>query len=119
MTPTAKGGMFLVSGLLYAVTTQLWGFLIDRYGHAHLFVIAGYVFAGANFLLCGPMYPIAMKPTLTLVIIAQAMYGISSGPMLVGSFIQGLGETVKSGFPDDVTTSAAMSSVYQSACSLG
>lgn len=119
MTPTAKGGMFLVSGLLYAVTTQLWGLLIERYGHAHLFVIAGYMFAGICFILCGPMYPIPVKPTLTLVIIAQAMYGISSGPQLVGSFTEGLAETVRSGHPDDVSTSAAMSSIYQSACSLG
>lgn len=119
MTPTSVGGMFLVSGVLYALTTQLWGILIERFGHAHLFVIAGYVFACLCLLLCGPMYPIPLKPSIAMVIVGQAMYGISSGPQLVGSFTEGLAETVRSGFPDDVTTSAAMSSVYQSACSLG
>lgn len=119
MTPTSVGGMFLVSGLLYALTTQLWGLVIDRFGYAHFFVICGYVFAALCFLLCGPMYPIPMKPSLALVIVAQAMYGVSTGPQLVGSFTEGLAETVRSGYPDDVATTASMSAIYQSACSLG
>lgn len=111
--------MFLVSGVTYALTTQLWGMAIDRFGRAHLFVIVGYVFGCICFILCGPMYPIPMKPTLALVIVAQMMYGLSTGPQLVGSFTEGLAETVRAGFPDDVSTSASMSSIYQSACALG
>lgn len=111
--------MFLVSGVTYALTTQLWGLAIDKFGHAHMFVIFGYVCATVCFLFCGPMYPIPMKPTLALVIVAQLMYGLSTGPQLVGSFTEGLSETVRAGFPDDVSTSASMSSIYQSACALG
>ena len=119
MSPTAVGGMFLVSGIAYAVTTQMWGIIIDRYGHPHLFVIIGYLCAVVCFVLCGPMYPIPLKPTLAMVIVAQVLYGLSTGPQLVGSFSQAMAETVSSGFPDDVSTSAAMSSLYQSACALG
>ena len=111
--------MFLVSGVVYAVTTQLWGLLIEKRGHPHLFAICGYVFSTVCFVLCGPVYPIPLSPNLTMVIIAQVMYGLSSGPQLVASFTEGLAETIKSGYPDDVMTSASMSSLYQSACSLG
>lgn len=119
LTPTAVGGMFLVSGVVYAATTQGWGMLIQKYGRAHLFVGIGYALAALSFTLCGPAYPLPKTPTLGLVIVAQLLYGVSMGPQLVGSFTQALQVTIDSGLPDDISTSAAVSSLYQSSCALG
>jgi predicted MFS family arabinose efflux permease len=119
LSKTAVGGMFLVSGVVYAATTQGWGCLIQRFDNAHMFVIAGYILTAASFLLCGPMWPLPFNPSLPLVIVAQFLYGASMGPQLVGSFTQGLSETIAAGFPDDIATSAALSSLYQSSCALG
>jgi hypothetical protein len=65
------------------------------------------------------MWPLPFPPSMTLVIIAQLLYGASMGPQLVGSFTQGLSETIAAGYPDDISTSAALSSLYQSSCALG
>lgn len=121
LSPTVVGSLFLISGLVYAIATQLWGFLIGRYeDYAHSFVCVGYVLSAASLLLCGPMYPIPVSPSITLVIVAQVLYGISIGSQLVGSFTRGLAETTEAGFdPDDISTQAARSSLYQSSCALG
>lgn len=62
LTPTAVGGIFLVSGLIYAVCSQGWGILINRCSNAHPFVLVGYILSLGAFLLSGPMYPIPLEP---------------------------------------------------------
>lgn len=57
--------------------------------------------------------------SITLIVVSQALYGVSMGPLLVASFTEGLRNVVKAGYPDDISTSAAISSLYQAACSLG
>lgn len=41
------------------------------------------------------------------------------GGMLVGSFVQGLRETINNGFPDSISTYACISGIFSSAFSLG
>ena len=119
LSPSQIGLLFLVGGGIYAMSTQLWGFLIQKFDRAHVFVVVGFIFSSISLLLCGPAWPLPMKPSLMLVIIGQSFYGVSMGPQLVGSFTQGLSETLDAGYPDDLTTSATMSSLYQSTCALG
>ena len=109
----------MISGVVYATTTQGWGCLIEKFEHAHMFVLAGYVLTAASFVLCGPMWPLSFAPSLTLVIISQLLFEASIGPQLVGSFTQGLAETIAAGYSDDIATFAALSSLYQSSYALG
>lgn len=119
LTPSQIGLLFLVGGGIYAMSTQLWGFLIQKFNRAHVFVVFGFIFSSLSLLLCGPAWPLPVKPSLMFVIIGQSFYGVSMGPQLVGSFTEGLSETLEAGYPDDLTTSATMSSLYQSTCALG
>jgi predicted MFS family arabinose efflux permease len=120
--PSIVGLIFLVSGLIYAICSQGWGFIINKCTSSALpFSLIGYILSLAFFVLSGPMYPIPFEPSLTLIIIAQSLYGISMGGQLVGSFTEGLRQLKKlKGYDEnDISTSAAMSSLYQAACALG
>lgn len=121
LKPSQIGLLFLLGGGIYAISTQIWGFVMQKFDKNHLFVLFGFFFEVLALLILGPAWPLSLHipPSLLLIIIGQCFYGVSMGPQLVGSFTGGLSETLKAGYPDDLTTSATMSSLYQSVCALG
>lgn len=62
LSPTAVGLIFLVSGLIYSICSQVWGIIIKKYSNAHPFCLMGYFFSLGFFLLSGPMYPLPIEP---------------------------------------------------------
>lgn len=62
VSPSTVGLIFLVSGLIYSICSQVWGLIIYKYSNAHPFCFLGYVFSLIFFLLSGPMYPLPIEP---------------------------------------------------------
>lgn len=56
---------------------------------------------------------------LWMIIVGQFCLGAGMGGMLVGSFVQGLRETINNGFPDSISTYACISGIFSSAFSFG
>ncbi|RWS27907.1 MFS-type transporter SLC18B1-like protein [Leptotrombidium deliense] len=121
---TLSGGLFALfvlpqESVVYAIAGQLWGFVADKINNCHVACCIGCMLSAAAFIFCGPIYPLPLEPNIWLVIIAQALYGLGTGGQLVGSFTEGLKETVKSGFPENISTYAMVSALFSSGFSMG
>ncbi|RWS13124.1 MFS-type transporter-like protein [Dinothrombium tinctorium] len=119
LKPSVIGGIFLFSGLLYASGNQFWGYLADKINNCHWACIAGFILAAIAFALCGPAYGLPLEPNIWLVLLAQGSFGMATGGQLVGSFTEGLKETVKRGFPENISTYAMISALFSSGFSTG
>ncbi|XP_013785234.2 MFS-type transporter SLC18B1-like [Limulus polyphemus] len=119
LSPLFVGIVFMVMGLCYAITTPVWGVLVDRNNISKLVGVLGCVFIGVAFLFVGPVPFMPFDTKLWLVIISLLLHGIGLGGSLVAPFAGSLRDTVKRGFPDDLTTYGLVSSLFASSASLG
>ena len=108
--------VFLVGGVVYMISLQLSAFLIKRLASwTYTFVLIGLALAALMFLLSGPMYPFSFEPSIGLAVARQALFGLSTGPLLVATFGAGISEAADSGF----AVTLAMTSSYSALVSTG
>ncbi|XP_076326306.1 MFS-type transporter SLC18B1-like isoform X2 [Tachypleus tridentatus] len=119
LSPFFVGIVFMVMGLCYAITTPLWGVLVDRHNISKLVGVLGCLFIGVAFVFVGPLPFMPFDTKLWLVVISLVFNGIGLGGSLVAPFAGCLRDTVKRGFPDDLTTYGLVSSLFASSASLG
>lgn len=66
MKPSMIGAIFLVSGLIYAMCSQVWAIVINKCDSALPFSLIGYVLSLAFFVLSGPVYPLPLEPYVAI-----------------------------------------------------
>ncbi|XP_054157785.1 MFS-type transporter SLC18B1-like [Oppia nitens] len=119
LSSVTTGGIFVISGALYALFNQVWAYFADKMSNCHPLCLIGCTSSLIAFLIVGPMPFFPIESQLWLTILAQVFIGLGMGGQFVGSFIQGLRETFKSGFPDNVSTFAVVSGIFSSALAMG
>ncbi|XP_015787967.1 MFS-type transporter SLC18B1 [Tetranychus urticae] len=113
------GAIFLVVGLFYGVSTWLVGLVLPKIKDATFMSIIGLAFVIIAYLFIGPMYPIPIKPSVTLVVICQMFIGIGTSFCFVSTFTQGMREKDLTSLKDDPDVSGLMSSLFVSVFALG
>uniref|UniRef100_T1KKP1 Major facilitator superfamily (MFS) profile domain-containing protein n=1 Tax=Tetranychus urticae TaxID=32264 RepID=T1KKP1_TETUR len=86
------GAIFLIYGLFYGVSTWLVGLILPKIKDATIINIIGLVFVIIAYLFIGPMYPIPIKPSVTLVVICQMFFGTGFAIGYVATFTQAMRE---------------------------
>ncbi|CAG2172969.1 unnamed protein product [Oppiella nova] len=119
LSPTTMGGIFVISGALYAGFNQVWAYFAEKMSNCHPLCIIGCTSSLVAFSIVGPLPFFGGDSQLWLTILAQVFLGLGMGGQFVGSFVQGLRETLKSGYPDNVSTYAVVSGIYSSSFALG
>ncbi|XP_054157759.1 uncharacterized protein LOC128956102, partial [Oppia nitens] len=119
LSSVTTGGIFVISGALYALFNQVWAHFADKMPNCHPLCLIGLTSSLISFMIIGPMPFIPIESQLWLTILAQVFLGLGMGGQFVGSFIQGLRETFKSGFPDNVSTYAVISGIFSSSFAMG
>ena len=112
--------MFLLSGIFYVIAAQTSGWLIRYYEErVYPLILLGFLCAAITCILSGPMFPLPLHTSVPLDIVRQILFGIASGPVMVGTFSAGKREMAESGITITPSSSAAFSAIYQSAFSGG
>ncbi|CAG2117640.1 unnamed protein product, partial [Medioppia subpectinata] len=93
LSPTTKGGIFVISGALYAGFNQVWAYFAEKMYNCHPLCIIGCISSFIAFIIVGPMPFFPMDSQLWLAILGQVFLGLGMGGQFVGSFVQGLRET--------------------------
>ncbi|XP_015787715.2 MFS-type transporter SLC18B1-like [Tetranychus urticae] len=113
------GAIFLIYGLFYGVSTWLVGLILPKIKDATIINIIGLVFVIIAYLFIGPMYPIPIKPSVTLVVICQMFFGTGFAIGYVATFTQAMREKDLTSLKDDPDVSGLMSSLFVSVFALG
>lgn len=119
LTPFQIGLLFVVNGAVYGLTTPIWGGLCDKMDIAKILCAAGAFFGCISYLLLGPAPFFPFPATLWLCIVALVFHGLCIGGEIVCGFIDALRESIKNGFPDNLSTYGLVSSLYTSSFALG
>lgn len=61
-TPSQTGLVFLLNGLTYAVSTQLWGYIARKREQSFHLIIYGLVIATISMMIVGPSPGIPLAP---------------------------------------------------------
>ncbi|XP_054157779.1 MFS-type transporter SLC18B1-like [Oppia nitens] len=120
LSAVTTGGIFVISGVLYALSNHFWAYFADKMPtNCHPLCLIGCTSSLIAYIIVGPMPFFPIESQLWLTILAQVFIGLGMGGQFVGSFIQGLRETIKSGFPDNVSTYSVVSGLFSSALAMG
>jgi len=119
LTPFQIGLLFVVNGAVYGLTTPIWGGLCDKMDIAKILCALGGVFGCIAYLFIGPAPFFTFKIELWVIIVALVFHGLCIGGEIVCGFIDALRESIKNGFPDNLSTYGMVSSLYTSSFALG
>lgn len=119
LEPYLVGLVFVLNGTVYACTAWIWGKMADRTVHTKELCIIACLLFSASLLLVGPAPFIPLPTAIWSVMVALAMFGLGCGGTIVCSFVGSFRDTLKRGFPDDLSTYGLVSSVFTVAHSLG
>ncbi|XP_054158359.1 MFS-type transporter SLC18B1-like, partial [Oppia nitens] len=119
LSPITIGAIFIISGVLLALFNQVWAYFADKMPNCHPLCLIGCISSLISMIIIGPMPFFPIQSKLWLTILAQVFVGLGMGGQFVGSFVQGLRETLKSGFPDNVSTYAVVSGIFSSSFAMG
>ncbi|KFD54821.1 hypothetical protein M514_04255 [Trichuris suis] len=119
LAPEAIGLIFTISALTYAVTCPAVGAIIDRQPITLHIMSAGYVVSGLPILLLGPSPFIPLEKSYLLICVANAIYGVGLGMIVVTSFQFCLNSMLRSGYTNSFHTYSLVSGYYTSGISLG
>ncbi|XP_054166548.1 MFS-type transporter SLC18B1-like [Oppia nitens] len=119
LSPSLTGAIFIIMGLVYAVFSQVWAYIVEKVSNCHPICIIGCLLSMTAFIIAGPLPFFPIESQLWMPIVAQIFLGLGTGAQCVGSFTQGVRQTMKNGYPDNVSTFAVISSIYSSAIALG
>ena len=119
MSASRAGLLFFVGATASLISTQSSGQLMKRVSlHLPLLVLA-YVLSTAAMAITGPMFPIPVTESLSMVVARQILFGLSVGPPIVGAIVMGKREALAANLPDDMATSAAICSFYGTVYAFG
>ncbi|KAG8225476.1 hypothetical protein J437_LFUL004477 [Ladona fulva] len=121
LSPTAVGGVFVVSGGMYVISAPLIGRLCDkRMIPAVVAICVGHAMISISFFVIGPAPFLPNIPTiLWLSICGLAVHGFGVGLILVPGFVDGMTKAILGGLPEGVTTYAILSGLWASSFALG
>ncbi|XP_076326301.1 MFS-type transporter SLC18B1-like isoform X2 [Tachypleus tridentatus] len=119
LSPFILGTIFVVGGGFYAITAPGWGLLVDRSDITKLVGVSGCAIISVAFIFIGPVPFMPFDTKLWIVIVSLLLHGFGIGAVLVSAFVGALRDTIKRGFPDDLTTHGLVSSLFASSASLG
>ncbi|KAF8790394.1 MFS-type transporter SLC18B1 like protein [Argiope bruennichi] len=119
LTPTVIGGIFLISGVVDAVSAPIWGIVSERVPNAQALTFVGGLCFIICFLIVGPVPFLDFQTSLTWVIVAQVLLGFGMAGQIISSLTHGMKHTVQRGFPDEVGTYGLISGLLFSSACLG
>ncbi len=94
MEPSIIALIFVLYGLTYAISNQVWGLITEKLLHSHVVCSLGILSCLIGYIIVGPLPFLPYDPCLWNVLIAQVLFGIGMAAQLVGSFVEGLNETM-------------------------
>ncbi|GIX93306.1 MFS-type transporter SLC18B1 [Caerostris darwini] len=117
LTPTVIGGIFLISGVVDAVSAPIWGYVSEKVPNAQALTFLGGILFIICFLIVGPVPFFHFPTSLTWVIVGQVLLGLGMAAQIICSLTHGMKHTVERGFPDEVGTYGLISGLlFSSAC---
>ncbi|GIY27648.1 MFS-type transporter SLC18B1, partial [Caerostris extrusa] len=129
LTPTVIGGIFLISGVVDAVSAPIWGYVSEKVPNAQALTFLGGILFIICFLIVGPVPFFTFNTftiltnrsgdfqSLTWVIVGQVLLGLGMAAQIICSLTHGMKHTVERGFPDEVGTYGLISGLlFSSAC---
>jgi len=118
LSPINVGMFFMLYGGAYALLNPFWGWMADKVS-SKLVIMIGAFLLGLGFLLLGPVPGLGLEFSYSLCIVSVVIAGVGLGAQLVAAFSEAQRSAVASGFPDNLTTYAMVSSIWTSAFALG
>ncbi|GFY41822.1 MFS-type transporter SLC18B1 [Trichonephila inaurata madagascariensis] len=119
LTPTTIGAIFLISGVLDAVSAPVWGIVAEKVPNAQILIFIGGICFIVCFLVVGPVPFFTFPTSVTMVLVSQVLLGLGMAGQIVSSLTHGMKLTVERGFPDDVGTYGLISGLLFSAACFG
>ena len=118
LSPLHVGFFFMMFGAAYALPNPFWGWMADKYSSKVVIMIGSFLL-GLGFLLVGPVPGLGLKSSYELCVFSVIIAGVGLGAQLVAAFSEAQKSAVVKGFPDDISTSSLISSIWTSAFALG
>ncbi|XP_003739075.1 MFS-type transporter SLC18B1-like [Galendromus occidentalis] len=115
MSATESGMLFLFAGGTYALSSLVFGFVSKRILDPRYFVLIGQIISLVALTLQGPLIPV--RQSKEILILAQILLGIGSGPCYVCSYIQSLRYLSKG--KESKELYAALTAIFTPATSVG
>lgn len=119
LEPYLVGMVFVVNGTVYACTAWIWGKVADKTVRTKELCILACVLLCASLVLVGPAPFLPFPTAIWTVMLALGLFGLGSGGTIVASFVGSFRDTIKRGFPDDLSTYGLVSSVFTVSHSMG
>lgn len=113
------GLLFLLAGGSYAFSSPFWGWVTEKFNIARLLVIIGTMLSGASFLLMGPSPLLNLPNELWIICLSLFFAGVFLSASILSSFNDFLLSALKHDLPDDISTQAIVSGLFNSLSALG
>ncbi|XP_076371411.1 MFS-type transporter SLC18B1-like isoform X2 [Tachypleus tridentatus] len=119
LQPAVLGLVFVISGGVYALTTPIWGYLCDSGISSRFLCLTGASISFLSILLIGPAPFFSFEADLWLIIVALIFLELGLSAKMVCSFSAAIQDSVKRGFPNDLSTYGMICGIFASMASLG
>ncbi|XP_030829602.1 MFS-type transporter SLC18B1 [Strongylocentrotus purpuratus] len=117
--PSMVGVMFLLIGGMYALFAPIWGYIADKKKMTRIMMVLGFYIIGISFMLIGPSPLLDLPGKLWIIMISLALLGFSIGIGIMPAFLDLLISAKWYGLPEDLSTQAILSGLFNGAFSLG
>ncbi|PRD29396.1 UNVERIFIED_CONTAM: MFS-type transporter SLC18B1 [Trichonephila clavipes] len=94
LTPTTIGAIFLISGVLDAVSAPVWGIVAEKVPNAQILIFIGGICFIVCFLVVGPVPFFNFPTSVTMVLVSQVLLGLGMAGQIVSSLTHGMKLTV-------------------------
>lgn len=119
LTPVVLGLVFIINGVMYALSAPVWGWLCDHYVRPKAVSFVSAILVVIGFVMVGPAPFIRAEPTVSLVCWALVIHGLGFGGEVVAGFADLHREAIRIGFPDNIETYGVVSGMWTSMFALG
>ncbi|XP_076325876.1 MFS-type transporter SLC18B1-like isoform X2 [Tachypleus tridentatus] len=119
LQPSILGLIFIICGGFYAGSSLIWGCIFDKFPTSLLPLFISSAFCAASFIFVGPAPFIPLDTSLWLVIFSQIILGIGIGGKSIIGLNHSLRHTISQGLPDNMSTVAIVSGVFNSVNAFG
>ncbi|XP_063958991.1 MFS-type transporter SLC18B1-like isoform X2 [Lytechinus pictus] len=117
--PSMVGVLFLLIGGTYGLFAPFWGYIADKKRVTRFMMVIGFYITGISFMLIGPSPLFNVEGKLWIIILSLALLGFSIGIGLMPAFLDLLISAKWYGLPDNLSTQAILSGLFNGAFSLG
>nr|XP_050039144.1 MFS-type transporter SLC18B1-like [Dermacentor andersoni] len=119
LEPYMVGMVFVLNGTVYACTAWIWGKVADKTVRTKELCVLACLLLCTSLVLIGPAPFLPFPTAIWTVMLALGLFGLGSGGTIVASFVGSFRDTLKRGFPDDLSTYGLVSSVFTVSHSMG